>query len=321
VPSGVGLVVPIILFLAFLINGAVLFLVLSRGRQKHHYLFAGALSVYTITSFSGFLFAFRNSQVDELIIYQSVMTIVSSFVAPCIYHFTCAYLNQPRKKSTIFIWAYAVIVAIFNLSGKVMGKAGPMVLTTSDGLNLYAFQGGATDIVIYSIMTVIPLIFIWLACWFLFRARRRETSPLARRHMLYIIISFLVTLSLVLISLLEVFLEFNELEANRLTGQMQSVVVAIFGALVGIAIVKERLLDITVIIKKTTLYSIFLAIIIFVFSLSEHLLASYVGEFFGEHSIFIHIISIAVVIAVLMPIRQKIERAIERLFAKKTVEF
>ena len=96
---------------------------------------------------------------------------------------------------------------------------------------------------------------------------------------------------------------------------------AALGALVGIAIIKERLFDITVIVKRTTLYSIFLAIVVFVFSLSEHLLASYVGEFFGEHSIFIHIISIAVVIAVLMPIRQKIERAIERLFAKKTVEF
>ena len=96
---------------------------------------------------------------------------------------------------------------------------------------------------------------------------------------------------------------------------------AALGALVGIAIIKERLFDITVIIKRTTLYSIFLAIIIFVFSLSEHLLASYVGEFFGEHSIFIHVISIAVVIAVLMPVRQKIERAIERFFAQKTVEF
>ena len=51
------------------------------------------------------------------------------------------------------------------------------------------------------------------------------------------------------------------------------------------------------------------------------MLATYVGVFFGGHSIFIHIISIAVAIAILMPVRQKIERAIERFFAKKTVEF
>jgi hypothetical protein len=319
-PSSGDLVGTIVIFIAFLINGAALFLVLSRGRQKYHYLFAGALTVYTITSFSGFLFVLRNSHTDELIIYQTVLTTLSLFMAPCLYHFTCAYLNQPRKISTIIIWAYVVLAAANTFYSRVVGL-GPMVLTTSDGFNSFTFQGGTADIAIYSALILIPFSIILSACLLLFRARRRETSPLARRHMTYILISFLVTLFLVLISFLEVFLEFKELEVNRLAGQMQSVVIAIFGALVGIAIVKERLLDITVIIKKTTIYSIFLAIIVFVFSLSEHLLASYVSEFFGEHSIFIHIISIAVVIAVLMPIRQKIERAIERLFAKKTVEF
>ena len=51
------------------------------------------------------------------------------------------------------------------------------------------------------------------------------------------------------------------------------------------------------------------------------MLATYVGEIFAEHSIFIHLISIAVVIAVLMPVRQRVERAIEGIFARKKVEF
>ena len=102
---------------------------------------------------------------------------------------------------------------------------------------------------------------------------------------------------------------------------LRTLLIAAFGAIVGIAIVKERLFDITIVVKKTTLYSIFLAIIVFVFSFSEHLLASYVGEFFGEHSIVIHMISIAVAIAILMPVRQKIERAIERFFTQRKVEF
>ena len=98
-------------------------------------------------------------------------------------------------------------------------------------------------------------------------------------------------------------------------------VIDIFAALIGISIIKHRLLDITVIIKKTTIYSILLALVIFIFSLSEHMLATYVGELFGGHSYVIHIISVAVVIAILMPVRQKVERAIERFFEKKKVEF
>jgi hypothetical protein len=63
------------------------------------------------------------------------------------------------------------------------------------------------------------------------------------------------------------------------------------------------------------------ALMVFVFSLSEHLLATYVGEFFGEQSFYIHLISVAAVIGVVMPVRKRVESSIERFFAKKTVEF
>jgi len=134
--------------------------------------------------------------------------------------------------------------------------------------------------------------------------------------MLYILISFLIISFL----FLTIFLVPTELGISWMI-PIALLLIAAFGTLIGISIIKERLFDITVIIKKTTIYSILLALVIFIFSLSEHMLATYVGGIFGEHSIFIHIISIAVVIAVLMPVRHKLERAIERFFAKKTVEF
>ena len=98
-------------------------------------------------------------------------------------------------------------------------------------------------------------------------------------------------------------------------------IIDIFAALIGVAIIKHRLLDITLVIKKGTIYSLFLALIIFVFSCSEHLLSKYLGDLLGEQPIYIHLISIAIVVGALMPVRQKLERAIERLFAKKKVEF
>jgi hypothetical protein len=310
------LVSAIISCLSFLINGTVLFLVLSRGRQKYHYLFAAALAAFAIGNLSIFLLYIRNSHPSELTIYFAVTQAIVILSAPCIYHFTCRYLNQPRKKSTVSAWAFAVMVVIFNLFGTVTGM-GPVALARADWGNYVALRSEAIDRVLFSSMFTIILVFVWSACWFLFRARRRETSPMARRHMTYILISFLVISFLYL----TIFLLPTQLEGSWLTSPTRGLLTAAFGALIGIAIVKERLFDITVIIKKTTIYSIFLAIVIFVFSFSEHMLATYVGEFFGEHSIFIHMISIAVVIAVLMPIRQRIERAIERLFAKKTVEF
>jgi hypothetical protein len=302
--------------IAFLINGSVLFLVLSRGRQKQHYLFAAVMAAFAIGNVGMFLFNIRNSYPEELISYFAVTQASAPLSVPCIYHFTCRYLNQPRKKSTIFIWAYTVIIAIFNFFGVVTGTS-PMALTHADWGNYMALSSDATSLIIFSIMFVILLVFIWSACRFLFRARRRETSQLAQRHMQYIFISFLVISFL----FLTLFLFPTKFEGSLLTSPIRGLLMAAFGALIGIAIVKERLFDITIIIKKTTIYSILLALVIFIFSLSEHLLATYVMEFFGGHSIFIHIISIAVVIAILMPIRQKVERAIERFFAQKKVEF
>jgi hypothetical protein len=95
----------------------------------------------------------------------------------------------------------------------------------------------------------------------------------------------------------------------------------IAAALIGIAIIKYQLFDITVIIKKTTIYSTLLAFIIFIFSLSEHFLAKYVGDFFEDKSIYIHVISIALVVGILLPVRTRLERSIERFFAKKRLEF
>jgi hypothetical protein len=310
------LVVEIITFLAFLLNGAILFLVLSRGRKRYHYLFAAAIACFATGCLGIFLAFIRSSHTGEFRVYIAIMQATSLLSVPCIYHFTCSYLKQPRKKSTVFIWAYTVLIVIVTSLGMALGF-GPAVTTHAEPGVTVVFQGGVAALAFHLIFFFVPLVFIWLSCWFLFRARRRETATLSRRHMLYIFVSFLV-ISLIL---LVMFLFPTRIGSGWIIPVISTLATAVFGALVGIAIVKERLLDITFIIKKTTIYSLLLALVVFIFSLSEHLLATYVGEFFGEHSIFIHIISIAVVIAILMPIRQRIERAIERFFERKKVEF
>jgi hypothetical protein len=309
---GYLLALAIAALVGFLINGGVLFLVLSRGRQKYHYLFAAILALYAIVNLTFFLFMIRNSHPNELLIYMDIISQGYLLVVPCTYHFICRYLNQPRKKSTISIWAFMVFAIIYI---NIVARAeSPTAITPTEWGNFWTYPERA--IIGMLTLSFISLAVIWSACWFMFRARQRETSPLARRHMQYIFISFLIISLLYLI----MFLVPTEFGIFWML-PVAVLLIAAFGTLIGISIIKERLFDITVIIKKTTIYSILLALVVFIFSLSEHLLATYVGGIFGEHSIFIHIISIAVVIAILMPVRQKLERAIERFFAKKTVEF
>jgi len=70
--------------------------------------------------------------------------------------------------------------------------------------------------------------------------------------------------------------------------------VDVFNAIIGIAIIKDRLFDITVIIKKGTLYSILAGLLIFVYSFVEHILVTFIGERVGENSTFLHLIAVAI---------------------------
>jgi hypothetical protein len=97
--------------------------------------------------------------------------------------------------------------------------------------------------------------------------------------------------------------------------------VDVFNAIIGLAIIKDRLFDISVIIKKGTLYSILAALLLFIYSLSEHLFVTYVGEAFREYSTWAHFISIAVGIAILIPVKKRLERGLEGYFAQKKLEF
>ena len=309
-PSNTVLVTAITSFLGFLINSVMMFLVLSRGRQKYHFLFGAMLFIIAIWDFGIFLTMIRNSYANELIIYGYVVLLPCSFLPALVYHFTCSYLNQPRKKSTIFIWAYCVIGFILIATG-IMGKISGVYSYSWGNI----FRPDSMLLLGSSTWLLLFYIFVWSSCWFLFRAYKRESSLILRRHILYILISFLV------ISLANVKVAVLYNIDNRYLLPTGMLLIDTFGALIGIAIIKHRLFDITVIIKKATIYSTLVALIIFIFSFSEHLLATYLGHILGEQSIYIHLISIAVVVAALMPVRTRLERAIEGYFARKKLEF
>jgi hypothetical protein len=225
-----------------------------------------------------------------------------------IYHFTCAYLNQPRKKRTIILWAVCAIffiMGVSGLSGKIVG--------------VYNYSWGhiyrPDSMLLRGNLIGLPFAYYFgiSALLYLFRAYKQESSPLRKRHILYILIS----LSIVHLAVSKVAILYGI--DNRYWMPTCMLINDIAVSLIGIAIIKYQLFDITVIIKKTTIYSALAAIVVFVFSLSEHLLATYVSSIFGENSTYIHLISVAVVIGVVMPVRQRVERGIERVFAKKTV--
>jgi hypothetical protein len=309
-PSATVVITSISSFLGFLLNSAVLVLILIRGRKLYHYLFAGILFLCANWDFGVFLTMIRNSHVRELPVYGYIIFFPCSFLMALFYHFTGAYLNQVKKKTTIVLWILCVLSFVLMTTG-LMGKIS----------GVYSFSWGnlfrPDEQLLQSLLTSLPLYFfsIGASIYFLSKAYKKEISPSKRRHMLYIMVSFCA----VGLALIKVLALFNI--DNPILLPFGMAMNDIFIAVIGIAILKDKLFDITVIVKMGTIYSILGALVIFLFSFIEHLLTTYFSQIVSGHSTVMHLVSVGIAIAVLMPVKHRLEKGVGRYFANKQLQF
>ena len=294
--------------LGVLLTSTILYLVLSHGRKIYHYLFAAFLLICVNWDLGVFLLMIRNQHVEELEILGRIAILPCAFIPALIFHFSNLYIERPNKWAIALIWGLTGILWIPILTGVYYKIEG-----------YYSYDWGNIFKVMPSVLDPLTFVFwfgvnLW-ACWQLFKNARKTTSPLKRRHYWYIIlgllaVTFTVVKALVTMGINAPFLlPFGMFLSD------------IFVSIIGLAIIKDRLFDISVIIKKGTLYSVLAGLLIFVYSFTEHILITYIGETIGEHSTLIHLVSIAIGIAILMPVKSRLERAIERYFAHKKLAF
>ncbi len=294
--------------LGFILSSMILYLVLSRGRKAYHYLFAAFLLICVIWDLGVFLLMIRNEHIEELDIIGRIAILPCIFIPALIFHFANLYTGRPIKWAVALVWGLTGISWVPIIAGVSYRIEG-----------VYAYDWGNMFRVVPSVLD--PMVFIfWFgvnlpACWLLLKGAKKATNRLERRHYIYIFSGFLVLTFAVVKALVTMGLNVPFLLP------LGMFLADTFNAIIGIAIIKDRLFDITVFIKKSAIYSALAAIVIFVFSFSEHILVTYIGETIGEHSNVIYLISIAVGIAVMLPIKNRLEQTIEGYFAHKKLEF
>ncbi len=294
--------------LGFLLTGVILYLVLSRGRKAYHYLFAAFLFVCFFWDLGTFLLMIRNTHLSELKIIGYIIGIPCGFIPILIFHFACQYTGRLIKWAIVLGWVVTAIFFVLGFFGQGWNVVG-----------VYTYNWGNIFKIASNVEGTFSMVF-WFtfnlsACWLLFKGAKKAASRLERRHYLYILTGTLViTFAIVKIG---VVMGIN----IPILLPLGMFLVDVFNAIIGLAIIKDRLFDITVIVKKGTVYSILAGLLIFIYSLSEHLLVTYIGETIGENSALVHFISIAVGIAVLLPVKNRLERAMEGYFANKKLEF
>jgi hypothetical protein len=296
--------------IGLLLNSGMLYLVLSKGKRAFHYLFAAVLLICAIWDLGILLSMLQNNNEQALILFGYIVFIPCTFLAALVYQFTTTYLEQHRQKISLILWIFSIFGFIAIITG--LGGRIDSVFHYSWG-NIYRPDRRLQISVLFSFPVG------WFAtissAWMLFQSSKRETSSIKRRHMVYMSLSF-VALTLANIKLAVLF----KVDCPFLL-PAGMFVNDIFSAVIAIAIIKHHLFDITFIIKKGAIYSVLAGIVIFVYSLSEHLLITYMGHIVGGHSQLIHFISIAIGILVLMPVKHRVESGVEKYFTQRQIEF
>jgi hypothetical protein len=295
--------------IGLVLNSLILFLVLRHAKHRYHYLFAGILLTCAIWDLGILLTMIRNQHPNELIVYGYIATIPGIFIPALVHHFSITYSLKQPGWSVWLVWALTIPL----LFGPIFGFYGKLE-------DVYHYSWGSIFQLASSGMPAWLIITFWLvimgaSLYILSRGWNSATRRIDRRHFSYIIAGFTaITIAVVKVVVI------MRMDVPWVL-PLGMILNDTFAALIGVAIIKEKLLDITLIVKRGAIYSGLAASIIFIFSFSEHILANYLGELIGGHSQVIHLVSIAVVIGVLMPIKHRLEAFVNRSFRNRQVQF
>jgi hypothetical protein len=292
----------------FLLTSTILYLVLSRGKQPYHYIFSAILIICANWNLGIFLIMIRNDHLESLSYVGQTTVLPCIFIPALIFHFAVQYTRRQITWALAVvwisigtIWVTAMMGVIYKVEGYYEYGWGNFFRVAPDNFNYFIVLSWC----------VINL----SACWLLYNGARKADSRPERRHYIYIIAGFLV----LTFSIVKAFVSMGMNVIFLLPLGM--FFLDIFNAIIGVAIIKEKLLDISVIIKKASLYTILAGTLIFIYSLTESFLVTFIGDTIGAHSTLMNFISISVGIAVLIPVKNRIERLINRYFIQTKLEF
>ncbi len=295
-------------FIGVCLNSTVLYLLLVRGRQSPHLVFAIIPFACGIWDLGVLLEMLRNAHLDELALYGQIISYPAILIGAAMFHFAHLYTKSGSRWVVGLFWvvtALAILRYLFGYSSMAEGT-----LSYSWGNIHKTGEVSLVDILVFAFWYAA----MWLSIWLLVRFRSRAVDPLQRRHATYLIAGYgvvsVATIKMLLIMGVDL----------PLLLPLGMALTDVFGVLMAVAILKDRFLDITVIVKRTAIYSVLAAAVVIVFSLCEHVLATYVAEFIGEESQFLHLISVALVIALAMPLKHQVERGVETVFARRMVQ-
>ncbi len=285
----------VISFAAFGCYGVLLWLVLARySRNRTSRFFAYYLASMLVWSFGSFMM-FSIVDISTTLFWNRFMLIGSAAMPIAFFGFVQAFLMQYR---TAWLWFGGILYA----ATQVLNALGLVITGSIVAVDKVFFMYGPA----ITFVSASWLFFIGFSGYLLLREYRRTTDFPNKNRIKYLLVSLLFIFigSLTNATILQhypVDITFNILSAG----------------LIAYAILRHRLLDINIVVRKSLLYSIPSAIIGTVYFLVIFL-AMRIFHLINSTSIFILALAVAVLAAMLaQPFQASAQNFIDRLFYRE----
>jgi two-component sensor histidine kinase len=283
---------------ALLFNLALLILVLEKRRARGNAVFAQFLLCMVVWNFGTFML--RTSSNSQAAIQWVRFSFFGTLFFPCfLLHFVLIFLGTPNRK-----WIYVSYITC-SLSAAIAITTKLVVAGISTNIWGWVTQPGPLFAPLYFILFV----FLGYGAYCLIKEHRKIRDELQRNRVSYILLGF------------SIFFLGASLDALPLFGVQiypAGMIANIFFVLcITYAVVRYRLLDITVVIRKGLLYSIPTAIIGAGYFLAVSLAVNLFHVVTGYHVLLLSLAMAAVTAVAAQPLRERAQAWVDRLFFRE----
>jgi len=207
-----------------------------------------------------YFIAYNLKNTSSLLLWFRIAYTGFVFIAPAAYYFVISFLNLKKKKNIYFFYILSLIYLFLILSGnEIIG-----------GFKIFSWGSIVSPGNLYNIFLTLWLVPLILSIYYLYREYKKEQSPYDKRRIKYV----LGGLSVACLAIVDVF-PIIGLKVYP----FGFVFLIISGLSTAYAIVRYRLLDIEIIIKKASLIGLGLAFAVALIYLSIFYLHPYIHTF------------------------------------------
>ena len=294
--------------IALLVN-SFLFIFVWRNRSDRIHTVYSFFSLCVIVWTSCAFLLFYNLTDTQALFVARLLHVGIIFIPALFFHFICLLTDAKAAKKYLFlIYSTSFIFLALNFFGFLIRS----VRKTNFGF--YSRGDFVYRLFSISVMTIIALS-LFLIC----RAMK-GTDSLKRSRLRYL--AFGTTLSLA--GGLNDFFPINGIYTYPFTEihiyPFGSLVIGIYGVCVAYSIIRYRLMDIKIIIKKTLMYSVFVVLVsIFYLFVVFMLYKIFLAQSISRFSLHFGALSVLVIALLFKPLELFLHRLLEKLFFKGTI--